>query len=91
MKDYQEQLEENQKKFEGILEQLHPQLYFIYKTMRENKVSPDSLMEIVYKIGLVRDLDDGFGKVIVEMQNKTISRVRLIQEKILRPIKGELE
>jgi hypothetical protein len=48
-------------------------------------------MEIVYKIGLVRDLDDGFGKVIVEMQNKTISRVRLIQEKILRPIKGELE
>ena len=91
MKDYHEMKDDNTKQFEQILEKVSPDFFYIYKTMRESEIHPSQMMEIVHKVGLIKRLDDGFGKIIVDCQNHGITRIRMIQDKIVKPIREEVE
>lgn len=48
-----------------------------------------ALLDVALKISVIQSLDDGFGRVIVELQRGKIFMIRLIEEKIVKPTKEE--
>lgn len=81
----------NREVFEKMLRIFSPDLFYVYECMNKNACSPGELSEIVHKIGIIKRLDDGYGKVLVEMQKRSVFRVRLLQDKIIKPLKDEQE
>lgn len=81
----------NREIFEKMLRVFSPDLFYVYECLNKNTVSPSDIAEVVHKIGIVKRLDDGYGKVLVEMQKRSVFRVRLLQDKIIKPIKYEAE
>jgi hypothetical protein len=89
--DYEEITNENEAQFETVLESLSPKFFYVYKSIKENKIDPSVVMEIVYKVGLAQQLDDGFGKIYIDVQNRSVQRIKLIQDMIVKPTKEEKE
>lgn len=79
----------NREVFEKMLRIFSPELFYVYECLNKNVVSPQDISEVIHKIGIVKRLDDGYGKVIVEMQKKSVFRVRLLQDKIIKSLKEE--
>lgn len=79
----------NRELFEKMLKIFSPDLFYVYECMNKNSVSPQDVAEVVHKIGLVKRLDDGYGKIVVEMQKRSVFRIRLLQDKIIKAIKDE--
>lgn len=75
--------------FENMLRTFSPELFYVYVSMRKNEIEPKEVADIVHKVGIVKRLDDGFGKIIVEMQRHDIFRIRILQDKIVKPTKDE--
>lgn len=75
-------------------EQFKSQALLLSKIMDDGHITFDEVREVVKKMANVRSVDDGFGKVVVEMtrtNNQDIVRVRMIQDKILKPLAFERE
>jgi len=77
--------------FEKMLKIFSPELFYVYECLNKNTVSASDISEVVHKIGIVKRLDDGYGKVVVDMQKKKVYRVRILQDKIIKPLKDESE
>jgi predicted HAD superfamily Cof-like phosphohydrolase len=56
----------NEDQFLKVLREVSPELYYIKQSMLERGVFPSEVLEIVHKIGLVKQMDDGYGKIIAE-------------------------
>lgn len=48
------------------------------------------LCDVMAKAQIVQNLDDGYGKIILEIQKKKVFSVKLMQEKIIKPLRAEL-
>lgn len=48
------------------------------------------LLDVMLKTQIVQNLDDGYGKVIVTIQQKRIHSVKMLQEKLAKPLDAEL-
>lgn len=82
---------ENEKKFVIQLKTFAPELHFIYEQCKQDFRVARELMDIIQKMWLVKNCDDGFGKVVVEMQKGRVFRVRMIQDKIIKQLNDEKE
>jgi len=84
----------NDDQFMEILKLASPPLYQIQKMMNDQHVFADEIMEICYKVGLVKGLDDGYGKIVAETKPvpdpvtkdliRRVWRVRIIQDKVFK-------
>ena len=79
----------NREVFEKMLKIFSPDLFYVYDCLNKNAVSAQDLAEVAHKIGIVKRLDDGYGKIVVEMQKRNVFRIRLLQDKIIKAIKDE--
>lgn len=73
---FQQEIETNSKITQRLWEEL-PQ------EMRE------VLADVVFKTQIVQKLDDGYGKVIVTIQRGRVFDIKMITEKIVKPLKAE--
>lgn len=91
----------NDDQFMEMLKALAPDLYFVKKAMLERGVFADEVMEIVYKLGIGKNLDEGYCRIVVDtmpIENKDtqdmevrVCRVRLIQDKVLAKKQKDLK
>lgn len=86
-------VDKNDEQFLGLLKDVAPELYYIKQSMLERGVFPAEVLEMVHKIGLVKQLDDGYGKVVAETKPiedkdgnivRRVWRVRIIQDKVFK-------
>lgn len=84
----------NDEQFMEVLKIAAPELHKIQLMMLENAVFPEEVLEVVFKIGLVKKLDDGYGKIVAETKPipdpitkdliRRVWRVRIIQDKVFK-------
>lgn len=48
------------------------------------------LADVVFKTQIVQKLDDGYGKVILTIQRGKVFDIKMITEKIVKPLKVEM-
>lgn len=87
-------VDNNEAQFLELLRNFSPELYYIKQSMLERGVFPDEVLEMVHKIGVVKSMDDGYGRIIADTKpvedKKTgnivrrVWRVRIVQDKILK-------
>lgn len=87
-------VDDNTKAFYELLDTMCPDLVHVHKAMVQAKVSSDEIIGVLLKIGLIKELDDGYGKIIVEtkpiihptthQEERKIWRIRIVQDKIFK-------
>lgn len=87
-------VDNNEEQFLGMLKAIAPELYYIKQSMLARGVFPDEVLEVVHKLGLVKQMDDGYGQIIADLKpikdphsNETIRRVwrvRMVQDKVFK-------
>ncbi len=48
------------------------------------------LLDIVLKAQIIQSLDDGYGKIVLNIQRGKVLEIKMMQEKIIKPLKAEL-
>ena len=81
----------NREVFEKMLKVFSPELHYVYNCLEKNMISPEDIAEITHKIVVVKRLDDGYGKVLVEIRKKDVFGIKILQSKIIKPLKDETE
>ena len=84
----------NEKAFYAVLQNVAPELVAVQKAMLENNISPDEIIGIILKVGMVKRLDDGYGRIIVETkpclnertneEERKVWRIRTVQDKVFK-------
>lgn len=85
-------MNQNDTNFMVILRETFPDIYVIYDLIGKGHLTSQEVAEVVHKLAIVRTSDDGFGKVLIEMQRKDEGnwmRIRTIQDKVLRTLPEE--
>lgn len=76
-----------------IIKETHPEIHIIFDLIEKGRLTPAEIAEVVHKMAIVRTSDDGYGKILIEMQTKPTEyymRVRTIQDKVLRTLPDEV-
>lgn len=81
MPTIQEEQAKNAAQLGELIKTFSPELHGIYKIILERRMTPQIMYEILYKIGIIQQLDDGYGKVIVDVDQRNIVRIRVVQDK----------
>lgn len=82
-------MSDNNEAFMAILRETFPEIYLILDLIEKGNLTPGEIAEVVHKLAIIRTSDDGFGKILIEMQRKPEGnwmRIRTIQDKVLRTL-----
>lgn len=82
----------NDNAFLEILRTTFPEMYLINDLITRGELTMEEVTEVIHKLAIVRTSDDGFGKILIEMQRKpegNWTRIRTIQDKVLRTLPEE--
>lgn len=85
-------MNQNEVNFMNILRESFPDIYIIHDLIGKGHLTTQEIAEVVHKLAIVRTSDDGFGKILIEMQRKPEGnwmRIRTIQDKVLRTLPEE--
>lgn len=75
-----------------IYEIFREQAIALSRSMDTGRIRYEEIAAIVEKINLVRNLDDGFGRVIIDLtrrNNKDEMKIRTVLDKIVKPLQIE--
>lgn len=83
----------NDEQFLSFLRANFPDIYIIMEVIQKGLLSTEEVAEVVHKLAIIRTSDDGFGKLLIEMQRKPEEgnwmRIRTMQDKVLRQFPEE--
>ena len=85
-------MNQNETMFLEVLKTTFPDIYIIHDLIGRGHLTPQEVAEVVHKMAIVRTSDDGYGKIVIELQNKEgerFLRIRTIQDKVLRTLPEE--
>lgn len=85
-------MNQNEQQLLKLLQEVAPELFYIQELLQKGHLTATELVEVVHKMAIIRTSDDGFGKILLEMQRKPGGnwlRIRTIQDKVLKMIPEE--
>lgn len=85
-------MNQNEQQIVKMLQDFFPELFYIQELLTKGHINAAELVEVIHKMAIIRTSDDGFGKILLEMQRKPGGnwlRIRTIQDKVLKMIPEE--
>lgn len=75
-------VDNNEEQFMELLRNFAPDLYMIKKTMLDQNIYSTEVIEVLRKIGIVKSLDDGYGKIVAEIKPIENKKTNTIESRV---------